>query len=101
MGAKRKITEEDIATIKKSLLDKVGEFSRKVVPVYQALNWTWGKQGIPGESDIVDEITRRIDNLSTVVCKSSTGGLSAYWEIIENQILDAGIMFSIEESEWF
>jgi hypothetical protein len=101
MGAKRKITEKDIRAIKESLLCKVEELSIKLAPVYNILNWTWGTSGIPTESDIAEVLKERIDNLSTTTCGSSTCGLSAYWEIEEGGILDAGIMFSINESEWF
>lgn len=91
--------KEKIEYIKKRMRKKALRFATKVAPIYVLLNWRWGNEGVPSETDIFNNLIDKMKDLNEKTILISSGGLEV--EIEEDKSLGGyltGIMkMSISE----
>ena len=92
--------------IKAKLKEMVPGFASKVAPVYQLLKWEWspGKQAphIPSVGEIENTLYNLIERLGEGFEDISSGGLSAYYRMPdEDEVGCYGIAFELEEEVAF
>lgn len=74
-----------------------GNFSKKVAPIYELLNWEWHTNGVPNEEEIFEHIVERLNDFDVEKGTfSDCGGIK-----IEVEEHDCGknlkISFALEE----
>ena len=81
-----------LVTVRAKLREKVPDFALKIQHIYQLLEWTWDKKGIPTVQEIRQSLYDKIDDLNSIPHSISSGGLCVWVQEDE-----AGMDFTVSE----
>jgi len=78
-----KVTYLQVRKVKSELVKQVKDFSKKIYPIYELLEWEWKiyNPGIPRIKDIELTLYDMISDLDTKYSVTSSGGLQVGYDI--------------------